>query len=440
MTDRSLQMLYVHSTSIGYARLGVKLADALQRDGIKVVDHLDPDDRDPHHLVCWVSTPSHATGWFDGQHKVILTMWESQTIPEAFREGLHNFDQVLVPSEQNLELFSRYHPNVAKIPLGIDTREWAYRPRKAPTTDFRFLIGGSGARKGQDLAYKAFRKVFATWPSDMPRPVLQFKSPRPVEYVGERIEVIGGRISDEAERDLYGAAHCYLQPSRGEGWGLQPLQAIAQGLPTILTDAHGQAEFAHLGMGISAALVPADYFMYGDAGEWWEPSLDELCERMEWVYHHYDQAVEQARFSSAVAHRDFSWEKVADRFVNAIGPAHFRLPYEGSGVWTKPDIKRYLVRVNKPWRAEIAGAHFQFTPGVDTWEVADVKRLLFEAGVLDPSCVTVNPADAPLTEIETGLTVSQLADFGAYSASQSYCHACHQKLNSGELYVPEGIA
>ena len=436
MTDPSIQLLYVHSTLLGYARLGVKLDDALQRAGVKVVDHLDPEDRDPQHLVCWVSTPSHASGWFDGQHKVILTMWESQSIPESFREGLHNFDQVLVPSEQNLELFSRYHPNVVKIPLGIDTREWAYRPRKAPTTDFRFLIGGSGTRKGLDVAYKAFRKVFSTWPSDMPRPILQFKSPRPVEHVGERIEVIGGRITDEAERDLYGAAHCYLQPSRGEGWGLQPLQAIAQGLPTILTDAHGHAEFSHLGHGISAKSAPADYFIYGDAGDWWEPSLDELCERMEWVYHHYDEATEQARFSSAVAHRDFSWEQVASRFVDAIGPAHFRLGYDGSGEWVKPDIKRYLVRVNKPWAAEIAGSHFQFLPGRDYWEVADVKRILWEADVLDPSCVVVNPDEPTLTEAETGLTEKQLADFGGYSAAQSYCWTCHQKLGTGELYEP----
>ena len=436
MTDPALDLLYVHGTNIGYGRLGVKLADALQRAGIKVVDHLDPGDRDPLNVVCWISTPQHNVGWFNGQRTVMLTMWESMSIPESFREGLHVIDQIIVPSDQNVELFSRYHPNVVKVPLGIDTHEWKYRKRKPPATDFRFLIGGSGLRKGQDVAYEAFRKVFKTWPSDMPRPVLQFKSPKPCEFRGERIEVIGGHISDEAERDLYGAAHCYLQPSRGEGWGLQPLQAIAQGLPTILTDAHGQAEFAHLGHPIGWQEKEAAYFLYGDAGSWWEPNLDELCERMEWVYYHYDEACEQARASSAVAHREFSWERCAEKFVDAVGMDQLTAEYSGDHTWVKPEYKRYLVRVLKPWKAEIAGAEYQFTPGKDYWEVANIKRVLYEAEqILDPSCVVRNPS-GKLTELETGLTEEQLSRFGDYSAKAEFCWTCHQRLGSGELYQP----
>lgn len=435
MTDRQLHLLYVHDTSIGYARYGVKLADALARAGVKVDDRMD-DDSDPKHLVCWVSTPTHAAGWFDGQHAVISTMWETQNLPESFREGIHNFAQIIVPSDQNVELFGRYHPNVVKVPLGIDGSEWAYRKRTVPVETFRFLIGGSGSRKGLDLAYKAFRKVFQTWPSDMPRPTLQFKSPRPCDYVGERIEHIGGKISNQAERDLYGAAHCYLQPSRGEGFGLQPLQAIAQGCPTILTDAHGQAEFAHLGFGISAVSAPADYFIYGDAGQWWEPSLDELCQQMEYVYYHYGEACRHAEEMSPLAHEWYSWERCAANFVDAIGPDHFTADYHGSRTWVKPELKRFLVRVLQPWKCEIAGYHHQFVPGRDYWEVADVKRILYEAAqVLDPSCVTSNPA-GEAGEIETGLTEQQLAKLGDYTASKSYCWTCGQKLGTGELYDP----
>ncbi len=271
----------------------------------------------------------------------------------------------------------------------------------------------------------------------MPIPMLQFKSPRPCEFVGERIEHITGRISDEAERDLYGAAHCYIQPSRGEGWGLQPLQAIAQGLPTILTDAHGHAEFADLGYGISATPAQSEYFIYGDAGLWWEPSLDELCQQMEYVYYNYDAAREYAEMNSAVCHRQFSWEQCAEKFVQAIGPEHFTAEYSGSGEWVKPGLKKYLVRVTKPWAAEIAGNHYQFNPGVDYYEIADVKRILYEGvGILDPTCVSPPSTSGPLTEAETGLTDDQLARFGAYSAAHSYCWTCSQKLNSGELYDP----
>lgn len=435
-----LNLLYVHSTVLGYARYGVKLADALGRQGIKVDDSLDPDTTDPANVACWISTPSHADGWFAGQHTVISTMWEATVLPEAFRENLHNFDQILVPSAHNQELFSRYHPNVTYVPLGVDTQEWAYRQRRPPTDRFVFLIGGSGSRKGVDVAYRAFRKLWPTegsWGRDSPRPTLIFKSPRNIEWFGPRIEHIGGHLSDQAERDLYAMAHCYLQPSRGEGWGLQPLQAIAQGCPTILTDAHGHKAFSHLGYGISAGLSKADYFIYGDAGQWWEPNLDDLCERMEWVYNHYDEACEHARQASVVAHREFSWDDCAERFVNAVGPDRLAAPYTGSGKWVKPEQKRYLVRVLRPWRAEVAQTVYQFHPGRDYWETADVKRILFEQdGVLDPSCVVADPT-GPLTDTETGLAPEQLARLGEYSASHGHCWQCGQILGSGVRYEPE---
>ena len=432
---KQCHLLYVHDTKLGYARYGVKLAEALTRAGVKVDDTLDPDATDIKHLAVWVATPSHCHGFFDAQRPVISTMFESMSLPEGFREALHNFRQIIVPSEQNRELFGRYHDNVVKVPLGVDSAEWAYRQRKPAVREFKFLIGGSGDRKGLDLAYKAFRKVFKTWPSDMPRPVLQFKSPRPIEYAGERIEWIGGKISDEDERELYAAAHCYLQPSRGEGFGLQPLQAIAQGLPTILTDAHGHAEFSHLGYGISARAAKSSYFIFGDAGDWWEPSLDELCQYMEWVYHHYDEACERAVQASRSAHTYFNWDVCARNFIDAIGEEHFEAEYSGERIWATPDIKRYLTRVAKFWACEIAGIHHQFHPGVDYWELADVKRILFEAEVLDPSCVTLNLNELP-SEFECGLAPEQLKDFGRYSASMSYCHSCGQVLNSGELYQP----
>ena len=182
------------------------------------------------------------------------------------------------------------------VPLGVDTERWVYVPRTMPTTRFNFLIGGRGQRKGTDLAYKAFRKCFPnnSWPEDMPVPYLILKSPRPEDHYGDRIENVGGYLDGPDERDLYASAHCYLAPSRGEGFGLQPLQAMAQGLPTILTAADGHEAFAKYGMGLSSKLEKAGYFIYGD-GEWWEPDFDELCDTMLWTYYNYAEAVEMAK-------------------------------------------------------------------------------------------------------------------------------------------------
>jgi hypothetical protein len=440
----TLHLLYVHTTKIGYARYGVKLREGLERLGVEIDDTLNHDST-PSNVVCWVAPPGHtAGGWFKGQYPVISTMWEARQLPEQFREAFHQFPLIIVPSEQNRELFSRYHDNVVKVNLGIDSDEWHYRKRRPPTDRFVFLIGGSGSRKGQDLAFKAFRRVFKTWPRDMPVPVLQFKSPKPTDFVGERIEHIGGYISDEAECDLYGAAHCYLQPSRGEGFGLQPLQAIAQGMPTILTDAHGQAEYAHLGYPLSTTASKAAYFIYGEAGDWWEPSLDELCQYMEHVYYNYDKACLRAEEMSAVAHDEFNWDKISLDFLNALGRDNVNAPYKGDGTWFKPDIKKYLIRVNRPWAADVAGSHYQFVPGEDYFAIADIKRILYECDVLDPTCILPQPSDALVegyrlseAEMACGLTETQLGKLEGYVKKQSYCWTCHQVLGSGVQYEPD---
>jgi glycosyltransferase involved in cell wall biosynthesis len=445
VTVPELNMLYVHSKSLGYGRMGVGWAEQLEALGVDVYDELPspvPADAirraNERHgekprkaKVCrtalWASVPTHARGWWRGQRPVIATMWEATRLPEQFRETLHEFDLCVVPSEQNVELFSKYHPNVVKVPLGIDSDVWRPVERTAPGMFFNFLAGGSGARKGIDVAFKAFHAAFpeGSW-GDGPIPRLVLKNPKGEDYNGPRIDMVAGRITDEEEVALYASAHCYVQPSRGEGFGLQPLQAIAQGCPTILTDAHGHGEFAHLGRPVGWSYSKADYFIYGDAGEWWEPNFDEVVDQMRWVYDHYDEACGEAWANAQVAHEEFSWRRSASRLVMALGESLFEdapviTDYLDLSEWYSPDVRRYRVMVNRPWAADIAGVSYQFEPEQVYWELADVKRILFEGNILDPAC---------LTDDDHGLAEGQVAKMGDYSAAHAYCGLCHQRLGS----------
>lgn len=436
----SINWLHVPSMAMGYGRAGVCLAAELRNLGLDVYDHLPtPDEIDGRtmaHLnsgrqagiapvVCWQSVPTHATGWYADQYPVIATMWEATQLPPSFRETLHNFAQIVVPSKQNLELFSQYHPNVSYVPLGVDPKMWHPENRPGLGTFFNFLVAGSGPRKGTDLVHRAFQALWPTagsWGSG-PIPQLIMKNPRGERFYGERIQMVTGRLTDAEEIALYASAHCYVQPSRGEGFGLQPLQAIAQGCPTILTNAHGHASFAHLGFGISASLAPSAYFIYGDAGEWWEPDFDELCDQMRWVYDNYNEAAMAAEAWGYQAVEEFTWARTAQGMVDAIGPGRFQAALPSPHHWFKPDTQMFKVITNQDWNCDIADASYHFRRGAEAWVPADVKRVLFEAQILDPACLTGDGAG--LLPVE----VHRLPD---YIERHSHCPTCGRHQETGE--------
>jgi glycosyltransferase involved in cell wall biosynthesis len=451
-----LCLLYVHGDVIGYGCYGVELARALTAEGVEIYDRIDEPTAEELHpksprfvleeegkrrrhkktnVAAWISTPSHARGWWEGQVPVISTMWEATRLPESFRENLHCFDTVIVPSDQNVELFGTYHPNVHKVPLGINTERWCYVPRQPPTTEFRFLIAGSGPRKGTDLAYRAFRAAFpeGSWGADEPVPVLIMKNPKNEDFWGPRIKVIPGRLSSEDEVSLYASAHCYLQPSRGEGFGLQPLQALAQGLPTILTDAHGHKDFAHLGIRLPWHYEEAAYFIYGDAGQWWCPNIDDLVDQMRWVYENWPYAFKVAESSAALVAWNWGWEHTARAFIDAVGIERLRTPYHGDRTWHEPESKIYKVMVKELWKADIGGRTMMFYPGTEYWEPADVKRILFEGGMLDPACLAM-PGQY---HFDDGLTEEQVAKVGGYKAEHEWCPTCRQRLGSSPTKADE---
>ncbi len=418
-----LNLNYSHAENIGYGRLGVKLHEALTAQGVDVFDYfpsppgMTPDpfgsqgrDAGLSANVCWVAIPSHAMGWRAGQHTSVFTMWEGTRLPEQFRECLYHFDTVIVPSDHNVELFSRFHPNVKRAYLGVDPADWSFRERRDPGMFFNFLIGGSGLRKGTDVAFEAFTRAFPTADANGPIPRLVMKNPRGESWSWDgRVEVIPGKLTAEEERELYASAHCYLQPSRGEGFGLQPLQALAQGCPTILTDAHGHESFAQLGYGIESDLVPAAYFIYGDAGDWWEPKLDDLVDAMRYVYANYDKACEKAKVAAAVIARDFTWANTAEQFMGALD---LTATLGEPGEWVLPETLKFRIRTVKDWRCDIAGRRLVFKAGVDYWELADVKRILAECAlsgdpILDMDCLVGD---------DTGLLDEQVARLGATAA------------------------
>ncbi len=374
-----------------------------------------------------MGAPSHVSGWWKGQRTNVLTMWEATGVPPGFRENVHELDTLIVPSEQNRELFSKWHPNVRKVPLGIDPEIWHYRKRELPEREFRFLTTGQGPRKGIDITVRAFKTVFGGFqPSaTAPIPTLLVKSRHKQEFVqGDRITLQTGTVSQATETEIYANAHCYVGLARGEGWGLMPFQAMAQGCPTILSDAHGHREFAHLASAqISCTYSKAEPFIFGDADMWWEPDFDEVCEAMWDTYINYEDYLPFAKHSSEVIADQYTWDDTARKLIEAMGGEDaLNLPDLSTRDWHKPTIQQFLIVSNKNCKYQVNGTDYVFQKGETYYEFGDLKRMMFENDDLDPVCLQ-DPN-------ESGLTFEQLTRVDRYKATHSRCQTCGQKLNS----------
>jgi glycosyltransferase involved in cell wall biosynthesis len=140
---------------------------------------------------------------------------------------------------------------IALVPNGVDD---FFSPGDAEEDDFILYAGTLEPRKGiEDL-----RAVYDALPQPRPRLILcgdrgWGSVPRPLSPVPS-VEVTG-YVPRERLRDLYRRAKIFVYPSRAEGFGLPPLEAMACGAAVIATRVGAIPEYA----GEAALLVdPGD--------------------------------------------------------------------------------------------------------------------------------------------------------------------------------------
>jgi glycosyltransferase involved in cell wall biosynthesis len=384
--------------ALGYGRMGAGWDNALADLGIDI--YADEAAGIYCDAVMWACPANHVRGWRSRQRRFVITMWEATHLPAGLHETIHEFEAVFVPSRQNLEIFSEVHDNVVLAHLGIDPVRFGYKDRRPFDGYFNVYAPGQGKRKGTDLAVAAFKAAFPKGHKFDPEPHLILKALRREEYDDERFEHVSGVISSGEEAALYDHAHCSLNLARGEGFGLFPIQAIAQGIPTVLTDAHGHAEYSHLGFPVAASLVPAQKFLYGDAGDWWEPHLDEAVDHLRDIYFNYDRATEFAWEASQVACKEFTWEKSAKIIADTIGESEV---LDDPGEYVHTTRRLFTLRVDRYVDPFIGGEHYEFERGHEYQVPADVRRVIEDAGFLDRSCYDDQTGTLELAGADLGL-------------------------------------
>ncbi|MFO1488997.1 MAG: glycosyltransferase [Verrucomicrobiota bacterium] len=269
---------------------------------------------------------------------VVIQPWEFGSLPQSWVEQSKNVDEFWVPSHYVRKVYTESGVESAKVqvvPNGIDPER--FRPDAAPRTlatdkSFKFLfVGGTIGRKGTDILLDAFLKAF-TAADDVALVIKDFGgstfykgqtlSERIVEYQrrpnAPQIIYLDTELAPEELPGLYTACDCLVHPYRGEGFGLPVLEAMACGLPVMVTAGGATDDFATDDFAIR---IPARRRDIGReisgmplAGEAWllEPDLNVLIERMKSLAANRDAAKVLGRKASKHVRQNWTWNRAAE--------------------------------------------------------------------------------------------------------------------------------
>lgn len=320
-----------------------------------------------------MGVPWENKGWWKGQYRVLHTMWETDVLPSQWSRYLPFYNLVVVPCQHNVDLFSKHHKNVVKVPEGVDRTLFA--PRKMePNERFQFRAGGSlWFRKGLDAVVKAFRLL------NLPDADLRIKAAPhafdvPKESLGENIYLDREWMTDDEQVNWFAGSDCFVAASRGEGWGLMPLQTISMAVPTIMSLTSGQKEFADLAVRtVPTTPVGSHQFV----GRWDEPDVKVLADQMLWVYKNRDEARKIAARNAVLADR-YSWDKSTQALLDVLPQGKLLK----TRTW-EPLYVEYRVKALGRVTADIGEFRYRQNKG-DIFTVTDgAYQVLFDAGLVE---------------------------------------------------------
>lgn len=213
--------------------------------------------------------------------RVGMLVYEATRWPPHWVALAHeNVEHVVVPSNFCREtLADSGYPigRISVVPHGIDPTLYHARNRQTPGSRpvLRLLFVGTPARrKGLDILLSAIETAFS--PDDSVSLVVKtiaYDDAEARPYVdrgwrekvdslrrrGYRIDVLTDVLSEAEMAELYRSADLICLPSRGEGFALPLLEALACGTPALTTAWSGQTDFVDDSVGFPVrefSLIP----------------------------------------------------------------------------------------------------------------------------------------------------------------------------------------
>lgn len=308
----------------GYGRAEIGFLQGARATGLELGFYPDEDV-----ISLQFGNPKWGASPFMAQAKRrwLWSMLESTRLSDEWVENINrHYERVIVPAPDMPQLFkdSGVILPIHVIPLGVDAflPDYCERQHSKPFTFLAYSYGD--IRKAAELSVMAFKMLYEG--NGGYRLVVKCRDNHDVQWLraiqNEQISVIGGVISEAEQQKLWNAAHCFLFPSRAEGFGLPPREAALAGIPTISSSWLGLWDVHKWGYPLSIRdMRPCQYMreVNNKVGALWaEPSFEDLLHWMAYIPQNYAQAIADNKEHRAYLLNHFTWDIAARKFIGLL--------------------------------------------------------------------------------------------------------------------------
>ena len=279
-----------------------------------------------------------------GAKWIIMQPWEFSTLRQDFADLFKQADEVWVPSNYNRQAYLNSGLDFNKvqvIPNGIDPELFKPSGEKYNLTTnkkLKFLfVGGTIFRKGIDLLLKSYIKTF-TADDDVCLVIKDmggdsfYKGQNAKDYIDKvrldpkapEILYIEDYLTEKEMASLYRACDIFTCTYRGEGFSLPTLEAMACGLPVVVTEGGATDDFVDESTGW---LIPAVQKSIGTVidnvpmtGEAFllEPDTEAIASLLRSLYADPADITIKAIAASTRARSEWTWKKSTMKLLKRL--------------------------------------------------------------------------------------------------------------------------
>lgn len=271
------------------------------------------------------------------QIRYAYTMLESTQIAPQYVMMINlYFDAIVVPDPFLVDVYRKSGVTVPVfcIPLGLNLEDFLKMPLKSPERKGPMIFAalGSGVdRKNHKMTIEAFAKALGN--NDDALLFINCRASHPatrksiIEEINKHncsnIKFTEFCLNKDAYLKLFSSVDCLISLSKGEGFSIQPREAMALGIPTIVTDNTGQSTIAKSGLVKSVTSdIPEPCYYYEKEisdGSYFNCNLDDAVAAIKDVYTNYRNYADKAGMMREWA-AAYNFESLEPLYCNLVAP------------------------------------------------------------------------------------------------------------------------